>query len=142
MVRPGAIVDRQGRQLGWHRGLAFYTIGQRKGLGIAGPRPLYVLEKDLEANVLVVGEQNELGRSEMVAVGFNWISGKKPDQPLRAEVKIRYKAKLAPASLEPLEGNNVRMLFDHPMRDITPGQRAVAYDGERVLGGGMIQAVI
>ncbi len=141
VVRPGAIVDRQGRQLGWHRGLAFYTIGQRKGLGLAGPRPLYVLDKDLERNILVVGEESELGSSQMIVAGFNWISGVKPEQPVRAEVKIRYKAALAPAMLEPMQDHSVRVLFDRPLRDITPGQRAVAYDGETVLGGGMIQTV-
>ncbi len=142
VVHPGAIVDRQGNPLGWHRGLAFYTIGQRKGLGLATPRPLYVLEKDLASNTLVVGEESELGSSEMLAAGFNWVSGKLPEQPLRAEVKIRYKATLAPATLEPLDGNRVHVRFDHPLRDITPGQRAVAYSGETVLGGGMIQSII
>ncbi len=142
VVRPGIIVNRQGDQLGWHRGLAFYTIGQRKGLGITGLRPLYVLHKDLENNVLVVGEESELGSRDVIVGGFNWISGKEPEQMLRAEVKIRYKAALAPATLEPLGDHRVRMLFDHPLRDVTPGQRAVAYDGETALGGGMILEVI
>ncbi len=142
VVRPGVIANRQGEQLGWHRGLAFYTIGQRKGLGIAGPRPLYVLHKDLENNVLVVGEESQMGSRDVIVSGFNWITGEEPAQPLPAEVKIRYKAAPAPATLEPLGEHRVRMLFDLPLRDITPGQRAVAYDGEMVLGGGMILEVL
>lgn len=141
VVRPGAIVNRQGKLLGEHRGLAFYTIGQRKGLGIAGANPLYVLEKDLASNTLVVGEENELGKHEMVVTGFNWISDEAPEQPLKAEVKIRYKATPAPATILRLDGNDVRVRFDRPLRDITPGQRAVVYGGEVVLGGGMIQSV-
>jgi tRNA-uridine 2-sulfurtransferase len=94
VARPGAIVDRSGITLGEHQGLAFYTIGQRKGLGIAGPEPFYVLDKDVDQNVLVVGTADELGNSALMASGFNWISGEPPNEPRRAQVKIRYKAAL------------------------------------------------
>jgi len=138
VAQPGRIVNRNGETIGEHQGLAFYTIGQRKGLGISSPEPLYVLGKDVDQNILVVGEKADLGCSELTAVGFNWISGEVPRSPLRAQVKIRYKATAAGALLVPLDGNEVHMRFDHPLRDITPGQRAVAYDGDVVLGGGMI----
>jgi tRNA-uridine 2-sulfurtransferase len=141
VVRPGLIVNQSGETVGKHQGLAFYTIGQRKGLGIASTDPLYVLEKDVRQNVLVVGGKAALGHSELTAVGFNWISGHAPGEPVRAHVKIRYKAAPAEAILYPGDGNEVCIRFNQPLRDITPGQRAVAYDGDTVLGGGMIFSV-
>jgi tRNA-specific 2-thiouridylase len=141
VVRPGAIVNQSGEKVGEHQGLAFYTIGQRKGLGIASPKPLYVLEKDVRQNMLVIGDKEDLGQCELTAIGFNWIAGHAPTGPVRAKVKIRYKATLVDATLYPAEGNEVRILFDQRLRDITPGQRAVAYDGDVVLGGGMILSV-
>jgi tRNA-uridine 2-sulfurtransferase len=141
VVQPGSIVNRQGVILGEHQGLAFYTIGQRKGLGIASAEPLYVLEKITSQNTLVVGGADDLGNSTLVAAGFNWVSGEAPQGAMRAQVKIRYKSPLADALVHPAEGNEVRIDFDRPLRDITPGQRAVAYDGDIVLGGGMIVSV-
>jgi tRNA-uridine 2-sulfurtransferase len=141
VVQPGLIVNQSGETVGEHQGLAFYTIGQRKGLGIASPDPLYVLEKNTGQNTLVVGGKDDLGNTELVAAGFNWISGKVPAHPVRAQVKIRYKAALAEATIHPGERNEVSILFDRPLRDITPGQRAVVYDGDVVLGGGMIISV-
>jgi tRNA-uridine 2-sulfurtransferase len=141
VVKPGKIVNRQGVEIGEHQGLAFYTIGQRKGLGIASAEPLYVLEKDLSQNELIVGGREDLGSSTLTAAGFNWISGEVSQEPVRAQVKIRYKAALAEATLYPADRNEVCIRFDRPLRDITPGQRAVAYDGDVVLGGGMILSV-
>lgn len=138
-VRPGVITNTTGEVIGEHQGLANYTIGQRKGLGIASPEPLYVLRKDIENNRLVVGPVAELGQQSLVAEGVNWISGELPAEPLRAQVKIRYKAHEAWATLTP-SGSEVRVDFDQPLRDITPGQRAVFYQGEVCLGGGTIQA--
>lgn len=138
-VRPGVITNTTGEVIGEHQGLANYTIGQRKGLGIASPEPLYVLRKDIENNRLVVGPVAELGQRSLVAEGVNWISGELPAEPLRAQVKIRYKAHEAWATLTP-SGSEVRVDFDQPLRDITPGQRAVFYQGEVCLGGGTIQA--
>ncbi len=138
--QPGPILTRDGRPLGTHQGLAFYTIGQRKGLGIASPVPLYVLDKDLAHNTLIVGPADELGQLELIAAGINWVSGEAPQVSFRAQVKIRYRAGFAWASVSPLEGGSVRAVFDEPQRDITPGQAAVFYDGEVVLGGGIIQS--
>jgi len=137
--RPGPIITRQGQLLGEHQGLAFYTIGQRKGLGIAAPQPLYVIEKDLQHNALIVGTSDELGKRELVATHVNWISGDTPEAPFRAQVKIRYKAQEVWATVTPLEDQRVHVLFDAPVRDITPGQAAVFYQDDVCLGGGIIQ---
>jgi tRNA-uridine 2-sulfurtransferase len=142
---PGPILSREGRVLGEHQGLAYYTIGQRKGLGITSPDPLYVLGKDIRTNTLLVGGKDELGSRELIATGVHWICGEMPVKALRAEVKTRYTAKEAWAEIEPLEDkmqdsdlHTLRVRFDEPQRDITPGQTAVFYDGEVVLGGGII----
>lgn len=135
----GQIVDRQGKVLGEHQGLPYYTIGQRKGLGITSPLPLYVLAKDSASNALIVGTLDELGQSELLAFNVNWPGGETPSAPFRAQVKIRYTAKEAPAEVTPLEnGTRARVRFDAPQRDITPGQAAVFYNGDIVLGGGVI----
>jgi len=136
--RPGPILTRDGKTLGEHQGLAYYTIGQRKGLGVASPVPLYVLAKDAASNTLVVGVEAELGQSELTAVDVNWVSGEPPAAPFRADVKTRYTAREAAATVMPLEGSRAEVRFDAAQRDITPGQAAVFYDGEVVLGGGTI----
>jgi tRNA-specific 2-thiouridylase len=137
---PGPIINRRGDALGEHQGLAFYTIGQRKGLGISSAIPLYVLDKDLRRNALIIGTVDELGRSELIAKEVNWISGIPPEQPLHLQVKIRYKAKDVWATVSPLPDSQVRVEFDEPVRDITPGQAAVFYDEDVCLGGGIIQS--
>ncbi|RPJ37665.1 MAG: tRNA 2-thiouridine(34) synthase MnmA, partial [Chloroflexi bacterium] len=124
---------------GEHQGLAFYTIGQRKGLGVVSPEPLYVLKKDLAENVLVIGPGSELGQRELFSDRVNWVSGRPPAQSVRAQVKIRYKAVEAAAEVVPLPGDQARVAFETPLRDITPGQRVVFYDGEECLGGGTIR---
>ena len=130
IAAPGGVV------LGEHTGLANYTIGQRKGLGIASAVPLYVLAKDAASNTLVVGPQEQLGSNELVAGDVNWVSGEPPAGPFRAGVKTRYTAREAPAEVLPLEqGSKCRVRFDAPQRDITPGQSAVFYDGDLLLGG-------
>ena len=135
----GEIVTSAGKVLGEHEGLAFYTIGQRKGLGVSAPNPLYVLKKDVATNRLVVGEAEELGSSKMLVGKINWISGKAPEKAFRAEVKIRYAAKEAWAEITPINAEQAQITFDASQRDITSGQAAVFYDGEICLGGGMIQ---
>lgn len=142
LAKPGMIVTQSGKVLGEHRGLAFYTIGQRKGLGIAAAEPLYVIEKDESDNTLVVGSEESLGRTDMAVSGLNWVSGNAPADYFRAEVKIRYKAAQAWAAVAVVDSGRLRVQFDHPQRDITPGQRAVFYQGEVVLGGGTIDKVI
>jgi tRNA-specific 2-thiouridylase len=138
IIRPGLIQNKAGVILGKHDGLAFYTIGQRKGLGLSSPSPLYVIDKDLARNVLLVGDVSELGLDELTADTINWVSSAQPAAPFQASVKIRYKARNAPALVTPIPGNQVKIKFDQSMRDITPGQRAVFYQDETCLGGGTI----
>ena len=138
VVQPGQIVDSAGQVVGEHQGLAFYTIGQRKGLGIAAPEPLYVLRKEMVSNTLVVGPVTELGRLDLIAKNVNWIAGRPPQAPIRAQVKIRYKAAEVSAAVTPLAENGASVVFEHPLRDITAGQRVVFYQDEVCLGGGTI----
>jgi len=139
MLKKGEIVTNDGRSLGTHTGLANYTIGQRKGLGVASPVPLYVLGKNAKDNTLIVGTQDELGSQELTARDVNWVSGEAPLAPFRAEVKIRYTAKEADALVTSVEANQVQVRFDAPQRDITAGQAAVFYQGDMMIGGGIIQ---
>jgi len=138
MLKPGEIVTREGRVLGGHNGLPNYTIGQRKGLGIASPVPLYVLGKDAVTNTVIVGTQEELGSSGLTARDVGWVSGEAPTEPFRAEVKIRYTAKEAEALVTPVNGNQTQVRFEAPQRDITAGQAAVFYQGDLMIGGGII----
>lgn len=138
IVQPGEIRDRQGNSLGQHSGLAFYTIGQRKGLGLADAEPYYVLEKDLATRTLVVGRKSELGRSHLTTGPANWIAGEAPRSAFEAEVKIRYRAEAARARVTPREDGGFDADFEEPLRDITAGQLAVAYQGDVVVGSGII----
>ena len=140
-VRPGPILMRDGHELGQHSGLPNYTIGQRKGLGISYSEPLYVLHTDATRNALIVGTLAELGRRTLTAGRVNWIAGVPPDGPFHADVKARYTARPAPAVVEPLAADRVRVTFDAPLRDLTPGQSAVFYEGEMCLGSGIITRV-
>jgi tRNA-specific 2-thiouridylase len=141
LLEPGEIVDTAGKVLGRHQGLARYTIGQRKGLRIAFPEPYYVINKDAALNRLIVGFLKELGRKELSARDANWTSGEAPSEPFRAMVKIRYKAEPAEGLVFPqVQGyDKFRVTFEKALRDITPGQRVVLYQGEECLGGGTIQ---
>jgi tRNA-specific 2-thiouridylase len=138
MLKPGEILTREGKSVGAHTGLVNYTIGQRKGLGIASSVPLYVLGKDSSTNSLIVGTQDELGSGELVAREVNWQSGEIPKEPFRADVKIRYTAKEAQALVTPLGENRTQVRFDAPQRDITAGQAAVFFQGDLLIGGGII----
>lgn len=139
--RPGPILDQSGQELGQHNGLPFYTIGQRKGLGIAAGEPLFVLRKDIGRNALVVGSREELGQCILTARNVNWVSGSAPTVPIRAQVKIRYKAKPVAATVTSLAETRARVDFDEPVFGMTAGQGAVFYDGEVCLGGGIIADV-
>jgi tRNA-specific 2-thiouridylase len=139
--RPGPILDSSGRTIGRHRGLAYYTIGQRKGLGLTSPEPLHVLKIDAEQNALIVGPAEALSQSECVVEKMHYLSGEIPGAPFSAKVRIRYKAPEQEAVVTPLEGNRARVTFLHPQRAVTPGQAAVFYGGEEgdeVLCGGII----
>jgi tRNA-specific 2-thiouridylase len=138
VVQPGPILNRSGVVLGQHRGLAFYTIGQRKGLGISAPEATYVIDKDIAANSLIVGALEELGQQALVAHQISYIQGQPPDRPIRVEARIRYKARDMAATLTPLAHAKARLSFDAPLRDITPGQAVVFYQGDQLLGGGTI----
>jgi len=138
VAKSGPILNRQGQQLGEHRGLAFYTTGQRKGLGIYAPFPYYVLFKDIARNALVVGGEEELRDYTLIAGEVHWISGEAPTAPFRAQVKIRYKAQDTWGTVTALEEQRAHVRFEEPLRDITPGQAAVFYHGEICLGGGII----
>jgi tRNA-specific 2-thiouridylase len=138
VAQPGPILDTAGRTLGQHRGLPYYTIGQRKGLGIAAPQALYVLAVEPARNVVVVGTADELGERELTATDVNYVSGYPPPGPVRITAKIRYKAPAASATLTPLPAGGAHLKFDEPLPDITPGQGVVFYQDEVVLGGGII----
>ncbi len=140
LTHAGPILDRAGNQIGEHDGLVNYTIGQRKGLGIAAPKPMYVLGKDHANNSLIVGFADELGSRELLTDIVNWLSGFAPANSFDADVKIRYSTKKSAARVTPLPNGRALVEFADPVRDITPGQAAVFYlDGE-VLGGGLISA--
>ena len=134
----GEIVDVHGHVLGHHDGIEFYTIGQRKGLGITTPKPVYVVELDAENNRVVVGDEAALDRDEFVADRCNWHPFEKLTAPIEVTAKIRYNHPGAPATVTPLEGNQVRVKLHTPARAITPGQAAVFYQDDLVVGGGWI----
>ncbi|MCU0502211.1 MAG: tRNA 2-thiouridine(34) synthase MnmA, partial [Anaerolineae bacterium] len=140
-VQAGPIFDTRGRRLGTHHGLPAYTIGQRSGLGIAAPQPLYVLALDKARNALIVGTGDELGRTWLRTGTVNWVGGSPPSGPFSADVQIRYRAHPAPARVTPNADGAAEVRFVSPLRDITPGQAAVFYDGEICLGGGIIAEV-
>lgn len=136
--KPGEIVDRQGRRLGTHQGIAAYTVGQRKGLGLAHPTPLYVLGVDRVTNRVIVGEEQELEVTSCEVKDLFWVGIEKLDREREAFVKIRYRSEKLPARLVP-EGDQVRVEFRDPMPGgASPGQAAVFYDDDSVLGGGWI----
>ncbi|TCL69367.1 tRNA (5-methylaminomethyl-2-thiouridylate)-methyltransferase [Hydrogenispora ethanolica] len=137
-VRPGKIVDKTGKVLGEHSGIINYTIGQRKGLGIASSVPLFVTEIRPETNEIVVGLADEVFADRLVAEALNWIAIPALQDELRVEAKIRYAAPPAPAVVRPLPEGRVEVLFDMPQRAITPGQSVVFYQGDLVVGGGVI----
>jgi tRNA-specific 2-thiouridylase len=141
VVLPGPILSRDGEEIGQHQGLAFYTIGQRKGLKIAAPEPLYVLGKDSLRNTLLVGTRQDLGWQKLTAGQVNWIAGVPPEGPFRAQVQIRYRAEAVPGLLRHLEDGRFSVQFDHTLRDITPGQSAVVYQDEICLGSGIIEDI-
>ncbi len=141
-IKAGDIVDEAGQVLGKHRGIIHYTIGQRRGLGIASDRPLYVRRIDAAHNRIIVSEQEYLSKG-LVATDLNLISVDRIEKPLNdVQVKIRLRHKAAEATVYPPEGNQTQILFNDPQMSVTPGQSAVIYAGDTVLGGGIISAAL
>ncbi|PYT02596.1 MAG: tRNA 2-thiouridine(34) synthase MnmA [Acidobacteria bacterium] len=138
-IAGGEITTEGGKVIGEHAGLHRYTVGQRRGIGIASSDPLYVVKIDVPRNQLVVGSRSELYGKSFTAKGVNWIAIAPPGEPLRASVRIRYRANDAAATITPTETGRVRVEFDEPQQAITPGQAAVFYDGDAVVGGGWIE---
>jgi tRNA-uridine 2-sulfurtransferase len=141
-VAPGDIVDEKGNVLGRHNGIIHYTIGQRKGLGIAAARPVYVSKIDADKNRIVVSEKEALLSAGLIASGINLIAVEKLEGPCKAKVKIRLQHAGADAVVSPYKNNNVKIMFDEPQISVTPGQSAVFYVDDSVLGGGIIERAI
>ncbi len=137
--KQGEIVHTSGLVLGQHDGIHHYTLGQRKGLGVAYSEPLYVVELDPVLNRVVVGSKDATFSSELMARRVNWVSIAEPSEPIRAEVQIRYRHKPEMATVTPLGSGRAKVVFDDPQSSITPGQAAVWYDGDVLLGGGIIE---
>lgn len=134
----GDFVDQQGHVLGQHKGLLRYTIGQRKGLGLALPAPLYVRRKDMAKNQVILSPEKDLYTKELLAKDFNWISCEPPKEPIKVTAKTRYRAKEAPAMAQALPDGTVKVAFEEPVRAVTGGQAVVLYDEDVVVGGGTI----
>jgi tRNA-uridine 2-sulfurtransferase len=136
--RPGRIVDIDGVERGQHGGIVNFTIGQRRGLGLHGGAVKYVVDLDPETHTVVVGDGADLERDSLVATDVNFIAGEAPRTPMRVEARIRHRHEPAPASLRMLDNGHVEVSFDRPQRAITPGQSVVWYQGDLVIGGGVI----
>jgi tRNA-specific 2-thiouridylase len=137
-IRPGKVKDLSGECLGSHKGIAFYTIGQRQGLGIAAGKPLYVVKLDAGKNEVVLGSAKDVRARELTATGISWMGIDNPCRPFRALAKIRYNHKKSPCRIIPLSSRKVKVIFDSPQHAITPGQAFVFYRGQDVAGGGWI----
>lgn len=137
-AKQGNIVNLKGEKLGTHTGLYKYTIGQRKGLGISNPVPLFVVGYNQAKNELIVGEEKDLYKTELYVTNINLLLADKLEQPLKVNAKIRYAAKEAPATITQVEPNKIKVEFDQPQKSITPGQSVVFYVDDVVLGGGKI----
>ena len=137
---PGDFLDRTGRPVGRHRGAARYTLGQRKGLGLSLGEPVYVCGKDMAAGTVTVGPESALYAREVLVEELNWIAVEDLTAPLPARVKTRSRQREQPAWIYPEAGGRARVVFEEPQRAVTPGQAAVFYDGDAVLGGGTIAA--
>ena len=141
-VKAGDIVNRDGKILGKHRGIIHHTVGQRRGIGIASGRPLYVVKIDAENNRIVVGDQEDLYSQGLIAKDINLIALDKIDRPYRARVKIRLNSRAVGATVFPYENGKLKVLFNKPQMSVTPGQHAVFYDKDTVIGGGVIQKAL
>lgn len=141
-IKQGDIVDTKGNTIGEHKGIIYYTIGQRKGIGVSASNPLYVIDIDAENNEIVVGEESSLYKKGCIVSGIHLINGGKMTLPLKCEVKIRYKHTAAEAVVIPIKEDKIKVIFDTSQRAITPGQAAVFYQGDTLLGGGFIEKIL
>ena len=132
-------MDRRGNRLGVHKGLAYHTIGQRRGLGIAAGTPLYVTALDPVSNTVIVGSIDDVYSDSLIASDLNWIAIESPDAPLRVKAKIRSRSKEADALVIPMGVDRAYVEFSEPQLAVTPGQTIVFYDGDIVVGGGVIE---
>ena len=139
---PGAFLDQNGNIVGQHKGAAGYTLGQRKGLGLAMGAPVYVTGKDMAANTVTVGPNEALFRRELIARDLNWMTIETLTAPMQCKAKARSRMTEQPATIYPLEDGKVKVVFEEPQRAITPGQAVVFYDGDLVIGGGTIQEAL
>ncbi|MFC2035730.1 tRNA 2-thiouridine(34) synthase MnmA [Chloroflexota bacterium] len=140
-AQPGPILDNQENFLGEHKGIPFYTIGQRKGLGISAKEPLYVIDIDQEKNTIIVGTKKEVYRDELIASNLNWIAIEELKRPIRIKARIRHLHQEAEAIVTPLNEDKVYVKFRESQMAITPGQAVVFYHGEVVVGGGTIERI-
>lgn len=138
-ILPGDFVDTKGKVIGKHKGIIHYTIGQRKGLGIAFGKPMFVVEIHPESNRVVLGDENEVFSNTLIAHDLNFISIDKLTEPMKVQAKVRYSAKEANALITPISFDKVKVEFEVPQRAITPGQSVVFYEGDIVVGGGVIE---
>lgn len=138
-LEPGPIVDLSGKQLGTHQGIAYYTVGQRRGLGIAHPTPLYVVRVEAASNTVVVGPIQAAHEQAALVRDLHWVSIDAPSAPLRVEAQVRYRSAAMPALLTPQPDGRAQLMFDEPIFAITPGQVAAFYQGDLLLGGGILE---
>ncbi len=138
---PGDFIDAAGRVVGRHKGIIHYTLGQRKGLGLSMGRPIFVSRIDPAANTVTVDDEPSLYSRELIASGCNWIAFDEPTAPIRVTAKARYRHREAPATVEVIGAGRIRVVFDEPQRALTRGQAVVLYNGELVVGGGIIDSV-
>jgi tRNA-specific 2-thiouridylase len=141
-IEPGPIIDSEGNVLGRHKGIPFYTIGQRRGLRLAKGKPLYVIGIDGKKNAIIVGEEGKVFEDTFVVNSINWINLQEVTSSFSAQIKIRYNHPGSEGEITPKGKGEVEVRFKSPQKAITPGQAAVFYDGETVIGGGWIKEVL
>jgi len=141
-IKPGPFLDTEGNKIGEHKGLAYYTVGQRKGLGLAMGKPVYVVDLDAENNAVIIGNEYEVLGKELLASELNFIPFDKLEKPMKVTAKIRYTAPEKEAIIIPERADSIRLIFNKPERAITPGQSVVFYDGDLLIGGGIIKKCI
>ena len=137
----GDYLDLQGNKVGTHKGAVGYTLGQRKGLGIALGAPVYVCGKDMQANTVTVGPEEQLFATTLIAHNWNFLPFETLENPIRVYAKARYRHEPQPATVYPMEDGKAKVVFDSPQRALTPGQAVVLYDGDMVIGGGTITEI-